>query len=82
MKSLELLSLLSLFVMPVTACGDADCVEAGSRTVTDPSMPLLIGGTYGDVLANFVGERSGTAHWLETDASVRGLPPPGETRIS
>lgn len=81
MRSLEHLSLLSVFVLPVTACGDATCVDVGSRTVTDPSTPLRIGGTYGELLADFVGERSGTAHWLETDASVRGLPPPGETGI-
>jgi hypothetical protein len=81
MKSLEFLVLLSLFVLPVTACGDATCVEVGSRTVTDPSTPLQIGGTYGELLANFVGERSGTALWLETDASVRGFPLPGETGI-
>jgi hypothetical protein len=81
MKSLELLSLLSSFVLPVAACGDATCVDVGSRTVTDPSTPLLIGGTYGELLTDFVGERSGTARWRETDASVRGLPPPGETGI-
>jgi hypothetical protein len=82
MKSLERLSLLSLFILPVAACGDATCVEVGSRTITDPSTPLLIGGTYGELLASFVGERSGTAHWRDAEASVRGLPPPGETGIT
>lgn len=81
MRPLVLLSLLSVLTLPLTACGDATCMEAASRTIADPSTPLLIGGTYGELLAHFVGERSGTAHWRETDASVRGLPPPGQTGI-
>ncbi|MEM9460409.1 MAG: hypothetical protein AAGF11_39925 [Myxococcota bacterium] len=50
--------------------------------VTDSGEPLLIGGTYGDVLATVVGERSGTLRWRESEQFVRGFPQPGETEIA
>lgn len=74
-------TLLFLLALSVAGCREPGrCVEA-SAPVDDPSTPLA-GGTYGDVLALLVGERVGTASWLESEAHVRGFPEAGQTGIS
>ena len=57
-------------------------MEVSRTMVIDSGDPLFIGGTYGDVLATVMGERSGTLRWLESEQFVRGFPRPGETEIT
>ena len=75
--------ILGLPVVTLVACSDpAHCVEASRTAVTDPDASILIGGTYGDVLATVVGERAGTLRWLDSEPYVNGFPPPGEAQIT
>jgi hypothetical protein len=76
-------TLLGLFAATLAACQDsAHCVEVSRAEVTDPQAAVLIGGTYGEVLATVVGERSGTLQWLQSEQYVSGFPPRGEAGIT
>lgn len=65
------------------ACNQGGRCEEMSRTlVTDPSEPLLIGGTLTEIRATVGGTRSGPMLWQESESYVRGFPAPGQTEIT
>ncbi|MEM9461905.1 MAG: hypothetical protein AAGF11_47540 [Myxococcota bacterium] len=75
--------ILIVLAVTLTACAEpARCVEVSRSALTDPNDAILFGGTYGDVLATIVGERSGALRWLESEAYVAGFPSPGEAQIT
>lgn len=74
---------IGLLVPTLVACSDpARCVEASRVPVMDAATPLVVGGTYADVLATLVGARSGAMRWLDTQAHVDGFPAEGATAIT
>jgi len=77
------LGLLGLLAATLVACSDpASCVEVSRPPVTDPDAPLVIGGTFDDVLDTVAGERSGALQWLPSEQYVRGFPSAGEGQIT
>jgi hypothetical protein len=78
----RIILLLGLLTISVSACQESGCVEISRTKVTDPQEPVFIGGTYGEVLATVVGERSGTLKWEPSEQFVRGFPPAGEVGLT
>lgn len=74
---------LGLLTVSSAACQESEgCVEVSRTMVADPQDEVHIGGTYGDVLATVVGERTGTLKWKQSEQFVRGFPSPGEVGLT
>ncbi|MCX4240396.1 hypothetical protein OEB96_07215 [Paraliomyxa miuraensis] len=58
------------------------CFQVDHPPVTDKEALLVIGVTFGEMVTVVEGERSGPLQWESSESYVRGLPPPGQTRIT
>jgi hypothetical protein len=68
----------------LVACNEPSghCEVVSRIRSTDPSAPLLIGGTLADVQTAVGGTHSGPLRWLESEGVAWGWPPPGETELT
>ncbi|MCX4239391.1 hypothetical protein [Paraliomyxa miuraensis] len=77
-----IIGLLTATAVLVGCESKGGCFQVDHPPVTDEDAPLVIGVTFGEMVATVVGERSGPLRWEPSEPYIRGLPPPGQTRIT
>ncbi|MCX4239744.1 hypothetical protein [Paraliomyxa miuraensis] len=78
----NVIGLVTATAMLIGCDSKGGCFQVDHPPVTEEDTPLVIGVTFGEMVATVVGERFGPLRWESSEPYIRGLPPPGQTRIS